>query len=58
MTSISLLNFLKFFFISIWYIKNYFQFKNNCITRTYRYFLLNMYITENANKFYKFFCEG
>ena len=42
MASTSLLNFLKLLFILIWYIENYFQFKNNYITEHCKYFLLNM----------------
>ena len=41
MASTSLLNFLKLLFILIWYIENYFQFKNNYITEHCKYFLLN-----------------
>lgn len=57
MTSISLLKILKFIFMSVWHIENYFQFKNNCMTYRNMYLFLNMYITKNANKFLNFFVK-
>lgn len=53
-----LTDFLKFLFISILYIKNYFQFKNSCIMEHIKYFFLTMSIIENANKFYNFFVKA